>query len=236
MPRRTILLGLTGDPPHIGHFRIATHLSTIFDRVFLLPVYRHMFKEKRERNSGASFVERVAMLNGLASQCGGCVEVSTVEETIFNSKLSALRATDPTVDPATIRVGTADVLKHFDGDDEDYHFCMGGDVYKDLVGGQWRRTEEIKSRLCDCEGSPRLHVVDRGGDDIGKLVEGECQKKEGGFRATFHPVIAGLTDVSSTEIRELIGGAGSDRDDKLEELLGEGVFDVIKKNGYYNYK
>ena len=230
---RVCLLGLTADPPHVGHAKILQHLSGLFDQVVVLPVFRHMFKGKRDRE-GAVYDQRIAMCEKMVESinCGNIV-VSHAEKAVFSAKANAA----PAGQQENIRVGTAEILEYFQtlNSDNEYHFCMGGDVYRDLISGKWRRTEQIKNALCTTGGKSRLHVVDRIDEaevaaevavtPLQELIAAE-ENKTGGFRATV--ISLRVPGVSSSKVRELLANG----DDQAQSINTE-VHEYIKKHNLY---
>lgn len=66
--KKVCLFGLSANPPHLGHVGIVKALSKLkcddeeeeqFDEIRILPVYTHMFKEKR--GNQASYQDRLEM-------------------------------------------------------------------------------------------------------------------------------------------------------------------------------
>ncbi|GMI55465.1 hypothetical protein ScalyP_jg4337 [Parmales sp. scaly parma] len=247
--QHVVILGLSANPPHVGHKSLTMFLADmeIFDGVLVLPVFKHMFAEKRieqvEHSRSPSFDDKLEMCRlGLATPK---VTVSDVERSIFNQKVLDQKSLSNSVDVDTskIRVNTADVLNYLKSTQPDttFHFTMGGDVYQDLCSGKWSRTSEIRELLCDDSVSnsdsnksqSKLHVVERVGDDstsgevLKKLVDSENAKgSKFGLRANLYSV-SNLTSVSSSKIRATTDYSA------LLTLVSPPVAEYIKEKGFY---
>ncbi|MFZ5469881.1 MAG: nicotinate (nicotinamide) nucleotide adenylyltransferase [Myxococcota bacterium] len=73
------LLGGSFNPPHVGHLLAAGYLHATqgFDRVWLMPSYRHPFGKPL-----APFEHRVRMCQALAAETSGWLEVSEIEREV----------------------------------------------------------------------------------------------------------------------------------------------------------
>jgi len=138
------VFGTSSDPPTslLGHAGIVSYLAStgLFSSLIVVPVYRHMFETKRDRatahGESSSFAHKLAMCELQFSSLGTdtcSVTVSDVERRIFNEK--AVRQSDP----ASIRVGTLDLLTNLTSATPlaDFHICLGADSYRDLATGKW---------------------------------------------------------------------------------------------------
>mmetsp|Transcript_10686 Transcript_10686/g.23643 ORF Transcript_10686/g.23643 Transcript_10686/m.23643 type:complete len:243 (-) Transcript_10686:59-787(-) len=139
--KRVCLFGTSADPPtgQGGHLGIAQHLASMdFDEVRILPVYRHMFGNKRGKQ--APFQARVEMCQLLFKDIPNVV-VSETERICFQKAAKGLEEEQK----ASLRVGTADVLDMVTSAEPnvDFTIALGADTFIDLASGKWRRTEDV---------------------------------------------------------------------------------------------
>ncbi len=113
------------------------------DEVWVLPVFRHAFEEKREL---APFEHRLAMarlafesLPGLE----GRVRVLDVERRLAEqaARVAAERGEAPG------RLGTIDVLRALSAEHPEVSFVLllGGDTYRDLQEGRWKESAALRA-------------------------------------------------------------------------------------------
>lgn len=166
--RRVCLFGTSADPPtgiggHLGIVKYLASSTSIlssssddeildFDEVRVLPVYKHMFQNKRERGQ-APFHQRMAM-------CKLCFEdipnvvVSDAEKICFERYREKKEKEDDdgfendnqtTTTTTTQMVGTADILDILieNEPDVDFTWAIGEDAFIDLASGKWKRAEDI---------------------------------------------------------------------------------------------
>uniref|UniRef100_A0A7S3Q9Q3 Nicotinamide-nucleotide adenylyltransferase n=1 Tax=Chaetoceros debilis TaxID=122233 RepID=A0A7S3Q9Q3_9STRA len=128
-----------------------------FHEIRILPVYSHMFNEKRGRGMQASYEARLEMCR-LAFREIPKVIVSNDEEKCFEWYANKIGMTKEE-DRKNIRVGTADLLDMLmddtstnsntsDSSDSDstqaeYSFALGADTFMDLSKLKWRRAADI---------------------------------------------------------------------------------------------
>jgi nicotinate-nucleotide adenylyltransferase len=153
------LFGTSADPPtgdrgHRGIVRWLTEtpldeLGGIPDEVWVLPVYRHAFVEKRDM---APFEDRMAMAR-LAFGDLPRVRVSDVERSVAEG--------------AGGEVGAVDVVEHLIAHNPGVRFAwvMGADTHQDFRSGRWKGG----SRLAELVP---LVVVARPNEGSGHRVEG----------------------------------------------------------------
>ena len=142
--RKIALFGLSANPPtgHSGHLGIVRFLAQtgLFDEVWALPVYQHMFAAKR---SMEPFEHRVAMSkicfdDESTPNCQ--VRVMMIEKYAAEYYLAK--------EGPDFRVGTVDVLDyiHDQCPGLDLHLVLGTDTYKDLTARKWKQSDRsVKS-------------------------------------------------------------------------------------------
>ena len=136
------LYGLSANPPtglH-GHQGVVRYLVRcgIFNEVWILPVYSHMFSSK---SNLASFEDRVemcrrSMLEESTSQSR--VRVLELEKNFFDYYNRSNSAGE-----LPFRVGTVDILEFLNAHYASvrFHLVLGTDTYNDLIDGKWKRSE-----------------------------------------------------------------------------------------------
>jgi nicotinic acid mononucleotide adenylyltransferase len=137
--RKVALFGLSANPPtgHSGHLGIVRFLvqTELFDEVWVLPVFQHMFAAKK---SMEPFHHRVAMCKLCMSDASSpaCnVRVMEIEKYAaeYYEKKEGLE----------YRVGTVDILDyiHEQCPGLDLHLVLGTDTYKDLIAQKWKQSD-----------------------------------------------------------------------------------------------
>lgn len=118
---RVALFGGSFNPPHVAHELVALYVleTQPVDELWFLPVYQHVFDDKKHL---ASFEDRVAMCQLLADALGSRAKVSRSEEALAHEPgfhgsrtfdlLELLARTDPDVEPRWV-VGS-DILGETD--------------------------------------------------------------------------------------------------------------------------
>jgi hypothetical protein len=159
------LFGLSANPPsgdggHVGIVRALVKTGR-FDEIWILPVYQHMYSSKRNLLPYEHRVEmcRLAFEPESSSRCA--VKVQNTEKDAF---LAAMQD-KPGVDPATIRVGTIDVIKYIKkqhkerqtGESLALSFVLGSDTFADLMSGKWKDSSGyVHVRMCCLFSSPLM--------------------------------------------------------------------------------
>ena len=177
--RRIAIFGSSLNPPtgNKGHRGLVSYFCECFDEVWVIPVYQHMFDEKR--HGMAPFDDRMSMAELNFDGLHG-VKVLDVERRLNEE---AANSDNPE------SIGTVDVVRHLRTmhPEADFALILGGDTYEGLMGGKWKGGEELRSMVT-------LEITGRAGariDPVG-LPQG----------ATLH-LIDGLGDVSSTQARSI---------------------------------
>mmetsp|Transcript_10431 Transcript_10431/g.14748 ORF Transcript_10431/g.14748 Transcript_10431/m.14748 type:complete len:263 (+) Transcript_10431:41-829(+) len=234
--RQVCLFGVSADPPtgdggHVGivkalsEYEYNTNRKTKFDEIRVLPVYQHMFSEKRDRL--VSYDHRFKMCQ-LAFQGIPKVVVSNAEQKCFERKVKDLSIEQI----KNLRVGTADLLDMLLEEESttDFTFCLGADTFMDLTKWKWRRSKDVLSML---EG--RFLVISRISDNGGDLVGGETlqqqvqkvnMENDGDARILRIPTLAA---VSSSLARSCTD------ETSLRRYVHPSVVEYIKENNMYGF-
>jgi nicotinate-nucleotide adenylyltransferase len=129
---RVVVFGLSANPPtgwggHAGIVRYVASRDDV-DEVWIVPVYRHAFPDKREM---PSYEHRRAMAKLAFEQIEGAKVVDT-ERDLSNG-------------PGTF-VGTIDVMRKLIAEHPDTSFTLllGGDTYRDLIAGRWKESRALQ--------------------------------------------------------------------------------------------
>ena len=140
------IFGLSANPPTYlgGHGGIVKYFVDLkeFDELWILPVYRHSFSSKRYLER---YEHRVAMceLNFEHLSSADCpVRVMPLERDVYSS---LVHRNNLTGDLAPIRMGSVDVLlwvRERLPSGSRVSLILGGDTYRDLAGGKWKRADE----------------------------------------------------------------------------------------------
>lgn len=137
--RKVALFGLSANPPtgHSGHLGIVRFLveTGLFDEVWVLPVYQHMFAAKR---SMELFEHRVEM-------CKRCMESESTPACKVRVMMIEKYAAEYYAEKEgkDFRVGTVDVLDYIHNHCPglDLHLVLGTDTYKDLITRRWKQAD-----------------------------------------------------------------------------------------------
>ncbi|KAF1334297.1 Nicotinate nucleotide adenylyltransferase, partial [Globisporangium splendens] len=216
--KEVLLYGTSANPPTglQAHMGAVAHCRPLFDEVWLLPVYQHIYSSKRQL---ALFPHRVQMcklaINVLPKDNGALVKVQECERELFEH-LSA--QTDA---PEELRIGSIDLIKYLREKHPDTSFTLllGADTYNDLRAGKWKNGDELQTLV-------KLLVMDRKGVDAPSQQENADAKSTDRVRFIHIP---GLSDLSSTKVR-------ATRDvDELRSFVGEDVAEYIVQHRLYGF-
>ncbi|OWZ23806.1 Nicotinate (nicotinamide) nucleotide adenylyltransferase [Phytophthora megakarya] len=215
MPREVLLFGLSGNPPtgSTGHMGVVQHCRALYDEIWLLPVYQHIYSSKRLL---APFEHRVRMCQLALDtlECdgddGAALKVAEEEREMFEHMAAQSDR------PDQLRLGSIDLVEYLLGKHKDTSFTMllGGDTYADLLAGKWKRGDELMQLV-------RLLVVDRKG--VASPWRGQNRD-----RVTYVSVPT-LSDVSSTRVRNCSDPA------ELANHLDPAVLDYIVQHQLYAF-
>ena len=217
------IYGLSANPPTIAHRNIVSHLCSqrIFDEIWILPVYQHIFDSKKNLES---YEHRMAMCEISLTDITGTghyakendtlVRISNLEKVVYNasqmpvdscvsvldhrnsekkrdeSAQSVEHSTKSLSNKKLSRVGTIDILEYVNAlyPNIEWNLILGTDTYRDLIGGKWKRADEILQIA-------KLHVFCRENPAEMKLLSPPSSAKV----TMYH--IPGLVNVSSTNVR-----------------------------------
>jgi nicotinate-nucleotide adenylyltransferase len=136
--RRVLLFGTSANPPtgmggHAGMVSWAAARDDV-DEIWVLPVYRHAFEEKRDM---PSFEHRLEMARLAFTPISPKVKVMDVERDV---------AEELGADRVDRLIGTIDVVRHLvrEHPDVDFGLLLGADTYRDLIAGKWKESDALK--------------------------------------------------------------------------------------------
>ena len=219
--REVLLFGLSANPPTglKGHMGVVKYFRLLYDEIWLLPVYQHIYSSRRQL---APFAHRVEMcrlaLETLRSEVNGGAVIKVVEEE--RKLIEDIAAT--TKRPQELRLGSIDLVTYLMAKYPDTSFTLlvGGDTYADLVANKWKRGHELMQLV-------KILVVDRQGVESSWKAE---TKRDIPVASVQYIHIPELTDVSSTMAR-----ATTDRN-KLATYLDPAVLNYIIQHQLYAFK
>eukprot|EP00584_Thalassiosira_punctigera_P009857 CAMPEP_0172532114 /NCGR_PEP_ID=MMETSP1067-20121228/5283_1 /TAXON_ID=265564 ORGANISM="Thalassiosira punctigera, Strain Tpunct2005C2" /NCGR_SAMPLE_ID=MMETSP1067 /ASSEMBLY_ACC=CAM_ASM_000444 /LENGTH=250 /DNA_ID=CAMNT_0013316585 /DNA_START=57 /DNA_END=809 /DNA_ORIENTATION=+ len=228
--KRVCLFGTSADPPtgEGGHLGIARHLASMdFDEVRILPVYRHMFGNKRGKQ--APFQARVDMCRILFKEVPKVV-VSEAERICFEKASEGLEEQQK----QSLRIGTADLLEMLANDEPeiDFTLALGSDTFIDLASGKWRRTEDVFKLV-----GYRMVVFGRIPEDgdnkngVSEALQESITKWQlvGPTQSSIRAIqIPTLTNVSSSVVRR------STNEISLKGMLASDVLEYIQQRRMYS--
>ena len=118
------------------------YFSKVFDELWVLPVYKHVFESKS--NSFAPFSDRMAMATICFSDIEN-VKIKEIELLVFNEWCGK-----------DGRPGSVDLLHYLRRNfgEHEFSLVLGGDTFNDLCCGKWKESEFLL-------GNVEIHVVDR---------------------------------------------------------------------------
>lgn len=194
------IFGGTFDPPHLGHIKTFTafYNNFDFDKVYVIPVYTPPHKQI---HSTTSTQERLDMTRLAFEKISDKVEVSDLE--IKREGKSY----------------TADTIRYFkeQGCDEIYFLC-GTDML--LTLSLWYKPEYI------FKNATIVYARRENEQELTEKISDKIKEYEQCFGAKILLLETPTLEISSTDIRNNIGGIGS-------QFLSSEVFDYIKQNELY---
>ncbi len=227
--RTVMLFGLSANPPtHMGgHAGIVSwgaenlkadlpndekpelaRENVAMDEVWVMPVFKHLFSSK---SNLVDFDHRFNMAKLAFENLPGIegrVKVSDVERQVITEALD--QAVQKGEGPESVRVGTIDIVERLIADNPDTEFvlALGGDTYRDLKGGKWKRGDDLQAQV-------PIVVIPRKG------VDGVEGSEDNGPE---------LTDISSTKVR------GSIDLEFLQGALHPDVLQYIQDHDLYAFE
>lgn len=247
--KKVCLFGTSADPPtgNTGHAGIVKYLSSLtqlFDEIWVLPVYQHMYKSKRNRLS--SFEHRMNMCQ-LAfkdddnDNVKAKVFVYDYEKVCYESKCDSSTNGDNN-NNIPVRVGTADLLEwllyeRFKHEQIEFTLVLGADSFLDLSNFKWNRSIDIIQLV---EG--RIIVINRkeqlktttannvNNNDNTKVLTSTVEQMNIKFKAKMQVLtIDCLSDVSSTLVRN------TNDADALLKYVSTSVLNYMQENKLYTF-
>jgi nicotinate (nicotinamide) nucleotide adenylyltransferase len=164
--KRVLLFGTSANPPtgRGGHAGIVSWGAARedVDEIWVLPVYRHAFEEKRDM---PSFEHRMAMAKLAFEPLSSKVKVLDVEREL--------------ADPKQL-IGTIDVVRHLIRRHPDVSFglLMGADTYRDLISGRWKESDALKKLVRIVPVSRKGVDESLGGPDLEEVSSTDCRKTD----------------------------------------------------------
>ncbi|KAL7543255.1 hypothetical protein ACHAXR_012561 [Thalassiosira sp. AJA248-18] len=231
--KRICLFGTSADPPtgKGGHLGIAQHLASMdFDEVRILPVYSHMFGNKRGKQ--APFQMRVEMCRLLFKDIPK-VLVSEAERICFEKTSEGIEEDQK----ASLRIGTAELLDMLKSDEPDAEFtlALGADTFIDLASGKWRRTEDVFKlvgyRMVVFRRLLEGHASESKPSEKDQLLQESVAKWQliNSTQSSIRVIqIPTLSNVSSSAVRK------TTNESILKEMLSSEVLGYIKQNRMYS--
>lgn len=140
--RVVMVFGLSANPPtgRGGHEGIVTWAGREkrVDEVWVLPVFRHAFFEKREM---PAFEHRMAMARLAFESLPG------LDGRVFVKDTERQVVEDAIAQGTQGRVGTIDVMRRLIADHPGFEFVLllGSDTYRDVLLGRWKESEALRS-------------------------------------------------------------------------------------------
>ncbi|GLD95340.1 hypothetical protein PINS_up003984 [Pythium insidiosum] len=223
--REVLLYGTSANPPNgmTGHMGAVAFCRELFDEIWVLPVYQHIYSTKRQL---APFHHRVTMTElavadmdraqqdtGETSSKRAVVRVSEAERELFEHHAAL------TDKPEELRVGSIDLVRFLREKHPDLSFTMllGADTFADLRAGKWKNGDELQRLV-------KLLVMSRKGFEPPQVeLNGDEQQ-----RIRFITIPA-LDDASSTRTRAIKDP------DQLRRAVFPGVAEYIIKNKLYAF-
>lgn len=240
--KKKCIFGTSANPPTKAHRNIIAFLASLheFDEILVLPVYEHMFEQKRCDSMGkmsvnnSSFEDRLAMAQLNFSSISTSIVVSDMERQCCYHAMKENGQNGQ-------RAGTAELLDFMktndkiSGDVVEYSLALGSDTFIDLMDHKWKRSKDV---IDNVEG--RLFVISRQlkfpGEQV--LYHEQLEKKVDLLNQNFCTFnkprarvfyIPDITGVSSTDARLTVNEA------TLNQILEPAILRYIKLNKLYAF-
>jgi len=199
--RRIGLYGLSANPPTGlgGHLGVVRYLVSTgnFDEIWVLPVYRHMYRSKRVMEDFEHRVNMCAVSFPAESTTSCIVRVSELEKEVYEQQEAS-----GTSDGSTLAL-----LEYLKGrrsnDSKSWHLVLGSDTFNDVIGGKWKSSDRVLSMVDSVDVALRKGHTCIYGD--------EERLRRPGLVVHIHD-IPSLEHTSSTLVREQLSGCGNSSD------------------------
>jgi nicotinic acid mononucleotide adenylyltransferase len=240
--KKKCIFGTSANPPTKAHRNIITFLASLneFDEILVLPVFEHMFEQKRCDSKGnmsvnvSSFEDRLAMAQLNFSCISTSVVVSDMERQCFYHSMKENGQKRQ-------RAGTAELLDFMKmndkicGDIVEYCLVLGSDTFIDLMDYKWERSKDV---IDNVEG--RFLVISRQlkfpGEQVlhHELLEKKVDLLNQNFYGFNKPNarvfnVPDVNGVSSTDARLTVNEA------VLKQILEPAIFRYVKQNKLYAF-
>lgn len=211
--KNVAIFGGTFDPVHIGHFEIVKYFTdnNIVDEVWILPSYESPHKNI---DNISSFEDRVNMLN-IEFDNIPSVYINTYERDYYDE-----------MKQKTYSYEVLNALKQKFSDSQ-FYFVVGFDSIKNIH--TWHNYKDLIRDYC-------FYIFDRKDDEYKtkdqKIHYLNNLGKEDGINFNYKLFDTKITDISSTEIKELLLDF-NDNIDKLNKYLNKDIIKYILDNKLY---
>lgn len=133
--KKIAIFGLSANPPtgdqgHVGIVKFLVGLS-IFDEIWILPVYIHQFSTKRDLEPFKNRIQmcKLCMENLSTDNC--VVRILELEK-VVNERIQATSI-------STFSHGTIDTIEFINQHVKcELHLIVGGDAYNDIAAEKWK--------------------------------------------------------------------------------------------------
>jgi nicotinate (nicotinamide) nucleotide adenylyltransferase len=164
-----LLFGTSANPPtgfggHAGIVAWAAGRADV-DEIWVVPVYRHAFEEKREM---PSFEHRMAMARIAFEPISEKVKVLDVERRVAEA-LGSDRL-----------IGTVDVVRELvrEHPGVELGLLLGADTYRDLMAGRWKESDALKEMVRVVPVSRKGIDESLGGPALDEVSSTECRRTD----------------------------------------------------------
>jgi len=224
--KKKCIFGTSANPPTKAHRNIITFLASLneFDEILVLPVFEHMFEQKRCDSKGnmsvnvSSFEDRLAMAQLNFSCISTSVVVSDMERQCFYHSMK---------ENGQKRQRAGDIVE--------YCLVLGSDTFIDLMDYKWERSKDV---IDNVEG--RFLVISRQlkfpGEQVlhHELLEKKVDLLNQNFYGFNKPNarvfnVPDINGVSSTDARLTVNEA------VLKQILEPAIFRYVKQNKLYAF-
>lgn len=193
------VFGLSANPPtgDTGHLGIIKYFvqTNLFSEIWVLPVYQHMFADKKGLELYGHRIEmcKISMEPESTPQC--VVRVLSIEKEAYEHFNKGNGA-------KIKRVGTVDVLDYLNEKYGDryyaWHLVLGSDTYRDLAAGKWKQSDRIMT-MARIEVISRIGVEEKSPEWLIEIDSPRTIAK----KRVFHRSIPWLTGISSSSVRNM---------------------------------
>lgn len=153
--KRLSIFGFSANPPTdlSGHAGIIQSLveSGLYDEVWLLPVYVHIYTTKRNLEQYEHRMEMCRLVSDRLSTASVAVRSSDLERTVYLDEYNRNLIANPLGNPhLEVRVGSIDIVRYVRANFKDCNLLsinLGADSYNDLVSGKWKQHSSLLAEV-----------------------------------------------------------------------------------------